>query len=190
MVSKFHMVCILPNQLDSFYWIPHSWNDIRSIIPTSVLLFQVTIIWLIAANGEGFLAPYRGIRYHLHEYGHGPLAPQNPREYFNMKHAKASNVIERAFGILKSRWAILRSPSYYPVKQQSRIVMVCCLLHNFIRTHSDHDPEEESVPQFVQHEENNDNNDEYIDVVETSQAWTNWRDTLALSMYNQWTSSI
>ncbi|KAA0037926.1 retrotransposon protein [Cucumis melo var. makuwa] len=37
-------------------------------------------------------------------------------EYFNMKHSSARNVIERAFGALKSRWAILRGKSYYPLQ--------------------------------------------------------------------------
>ncbi|KAK7302032.1 hypothetical protein RJT34_12911 [Clitoria ternatea] len=53
-------------------------------------------------NGEGFLAPYRGQRYHLKEWRHG-LQPTTPQEYFNMKHSSARNVIERCFGLLKGR---------------------------------------------------------------------------------------
>ncbi len=51
-------------------------------------------------NGEGFLAPYRGQRYHLNDWkdGHQPTTRE---EYFNMKHSSARNVIERAFAILK-----------------------------------------------------------------------------------------
>ncbi|KAK6119841.1 hypothetical protein DH2020_046414 [Rehmannia glutinosa] len=30
-------------------------------------------------NGDGFLAPYRGVRYHVDEWGAGSLAPQNFR---------------------------------------------------------------------------------------------------------------
>lgn len=52
-------------------------------------------------NGEGFLAPYRGQRYHLNEWNNG-RQPRNPKELFNMKHSTARNVIERAFGILKN----------------------------------------------------------------------------------------
>uniref|UniRef100_A0A803MID6 Myb/SANT-like domain-containing protein n=1 Tax=Chenopodium quinoa TaxID=63459 RepID=A0A803MID6_CHEQI len=62
-------------------------------------------------NGEGFLAPYRGHLYHLKEWNNGPRQPQNAEEYFNLRHAKARNVIERCFGLLKGRWGILRSPS-------------------------------------------------------------------------------
>ncbi|KAA0041229.1 glycine-rich cell wall structural protein 1-like [Cucumis melo var. makuwa] len=38
-----------------------------------------------------------------------------------MKHSLARNVIERAFGILKGCWAILRGKSYYPL--QSHLVV-------------------------------------------------------------------
>ncbi|KAL4361977.1 hypothetical protein GQ457_04G022180 [Hibiscus cannabinus] len=90
-------------------------------------------------NGEGFLAPYRGQRYHLNDWrqGHQPTTAQ---EYFNMKHSQARNCIERCFGILKARWTILRGKSFYPVKTQCRIISACCLLHNFIRSEMLVDP--------------------------------------------------
>ncbi|MFQ6667458.1 hypothetical protein Gotur_033475 [Gossypium turneri] len=55
-----------------------------------------------------------------------------PEEFCNMKHASARNVIERCFGLLKLRWGILRSRSFYPVRAHNRIIIACCLLHNFI----------------------------------------------------------
>ncbi|KAL7205051.1 hypothetical protein ACSBR2_018050 [Camellia fascicularis] len=61
-------------------------------------------------NGQGFLAPYRGQRYHLSEC-----------------HRKVFWIVE------KMRWTILRSASYYPIRTQNRIITTCCLLHNFIR---------------------------------------------------------
>ncbi|PPE02884.1 hypothetical protein GOBAR_DD00091 [Gossypium barbadense] len=65
-------------------------------------------------NCEGFLAPFRGQRYHLNEWRHG-YQPRTSEEFFNMKHASARNVIERFFRLLKLRWGILRSPSFYPI---------------------------------------------------------------------------
>ncbi|MFQ6663788.1 hypothetical protein Gotur_031166 [Gossypium turneri] len=53
-------------------------------------------------NCEGFLAPFRGQRYHLNEWRQG-YQPSTPEEFFNMKHASARNVIERCFGLLKHR---------------------------------------------------------------------------------------
>ncbi|KAJ9535563.1 hypothetical protein OSB04_un001303 [Centaurea solstitialis] len=48
-------------------------------------------------NGEGFLAPYRGTRYHLREWENGGRVPTNKEEYFNMKHSQAGNIIERMY---------------------------------------------------------------------------------------------
>ncbi|XP_047951638.1 protein ALP1-like isoform X2 [Salvia hispanica] len=56
------------------------------------------------ANADGFLTPYKGIRYHLKEWGVGRQAPQTPEELFNLRHTKARNVIERSFAVLKMRW--------------------------------------------------------------------------------------
>ncbi|KAK2638957.1 hypothetical protein Ddye_026752 [Dipteronia dyeriana] len=50
-------------------------------------------------NDEGFLASYRGTRYHLSEWRDG-YTPVNHEEYFNMNHSSARNVIERLFGLL------------------------------------------------------------------------------------------
>lgn len=100
-------------------------------------------------NGPCFLAPFRGVRYHLKEFSGGTNAAQNYKECFNLKHAKARNVIERAFGILKSRFAILRSHAYYPIETQNQIVYACCLIHNFIRTSNQFDPEETNVPRIM-----------------------------------------
>jgi hypothetical protein len=44
--------------------------------------------------------------------------PHSVEEYFNMCHARARNIIERAFGRLKGRWAILRPPSAAPFTVQ------------------------------------------------------------------------
>ncbi|KAL0434507.1 UNVERIFIED_CONTAM: hypothetical protein Slati_2785000 [Sesamum latifolium] len=92
------------------------------------------------SNSEGFLSSYRGVRYHLKEWESGNNMPQNHQDFFNMKHASARNVIERTFGLLKARWAILRSPSFYDIDDQNRIIIACCLLHNFIRQEMSVDP--------------------------------------------------
>ncbi|KAK9078046.1 hypothetical protein SSX86_002103 [Deinandra increscens subsp. villosa] len=141
-------------------------------------------------NGEGFLAPFRGQRYHLNTWLNGQK-PEKPEEYFNMKHSAARNVIERCFGVLKKRWAILRSPSFYPIRTQNKIILACCLVHNFIRREMAYDPldDEELI------DTNNDANDEdlgshvdNITTIGTSNEWTNFRQNLATSMFNAWIS--
>ncbi|KAK6119077.1 hypothetical protein DH2020_047195 [Rehmannia glutinosa] len=137
-------------------------------------------------NGAGFLTPYRGVRYHLDEWGHGSSAPQNHRELFNLRHSKARNIIERAFGLLQARCGILRSNSFYPMKIQNRIIMACCLLQNFIRTVMAVDPLEQDVPEYIIDHSNAHADADFVDVVESSQIWTNWRDELATTMFNEW----
>ncbi|KAL8476290.1 hypothetical protein ACS0TY_028820 [Phlomoides rotata] len=89
-------------------------------------------------NCEGFLTPYKGVRYHLSEWS--SRQPQTYQEYFNMKHTRVRNVIKRAFGLLKMRWAILRSPSWYLIKTTNKIIVACCLLHKYIRREMVVDP--------------------------------------------------
>ncbi|XP_076952223.1 uncharacterized protein LOC143625891 [Bidens hawaiensis] len=78
------------------------------------------------------IAPYRGVRYHLKEYS--KRAPQNPRELFNLQHASLRNSIERAFGVLKRRFPIIRSTTepFYSCETQSQIFLACCILHNYL----------------------------------------------------------
>ncbi|RWR77272.1 protein ALP1-like protein [Cinnamomum micranthum f. kanehirae] len=105
------------------------------------------------ANAPGFLAPYRGVRYHLKD--HRGRTPQDPKELFNKRHSQARNVIERAFGLLKGRFAILRTAPQYDFIHQVSIVHACCTLHNFIleQNYEFDDTEETSAEDAVQNEE-------------------------------------
>ncbi|GKD59080.1 putative nuclease HARBI1 [Tanacetum coccineum] len=78
------------------------------------------------------IAPYRGVRYHLKEYS--SRAPQNPQELFNLRHSSLRNSIERAFGVLKKRFSIIRSTQepFYSCDTQVDIFLACCILHNFL----------------------------------------------------------
>ncbi|XP_052107457.1 protein ALP1-like [Arachis duranensis] len=127
-------------------------------------------------NREGFLAPYKGQKYHLSEFNpHNQ--PSTVQEPFNMKHSQARNVIERTFGVLKARWKILRERSFYPIKTQGRIITACCLLHNHIRRVMVVDPIDEIVDQNMLGVDGG-----TIHHIETSDAWGRWRDQLAQEM--------
>ncbi|XP_047949468.1 uncharacterized protein LOC125195352 [Salvia hispanica] len=143
------------------------------------------------ANCEGFLTPYKSVRYHLQEWapGTGTGAPQNPREIFNMRHTRARNVIERAFAFLKMRWGILRSASYYPMTIQTQLILACFLLHNYSRSAMPMDPLElladEEDDDIVTEVESQNVQGNYIESVEPSNAWTHMRDNLAGSMWDE-----
>ncbi|KAK9286158.1 hypothetical protein L1049_014540 [Liquidambar formosana] len=132
-------------------------------------------------NGEGFLAPYRGQRYHLNDWRTG-YQPTTPQEFFNMKHSSARNVIERCFGLLKRRWAILRSPSFYPVQTHNWIILACVLLHNHITREMPTDPFRELpfTENFIHPQ------GEPLEYVDASDQWQTWRNTMATEMFNEW----
>ncbi|KAK4382575.1 hypothetical protein Sango_2860500 [Sesamum angolense] len=138
------------------------------------------------ANADGFLTPYRGVRYHLREWDRTAGGPQNKEELFNLKHSSARNVIERTFGLLKVRWGILRSLSFYPIDVQSKIIIACCLLHNFIRNEMPEDPFEQDLQDS--REVGVETGGDCISSIESNAVWSAWRDDLASSMYNEWLS--
>ncbi|KAL0445882.1 UNVERIFIED_CONTAM: hypothetical protein Slati_1716100 [Sesamum latifolium] len=111
------------------------------------------------------------------EWELGNNTPQNHQEFFNMKHASARNVIERTFDLLKARWAILRSPSFYDIDDQNRIIIACCLLHNFIRQEMSIDPLETMVNETKSL--GNAENTECIGTVETNSVWNSWMKLLS-----------
>ncbi|RWR86423.1 putative nuclease HARBI1 [Cinnamomum micranthum f. kanehirae] len=84
------------------------------------------------ANTRGFLAPFRGVRSHRKEWS-TTHAPRTGLELFNLRHSKLRNIVERTFAALKQRFALLQIASRYPIKTQAKIVVACCVLHNFIR---------------------------------------------------------
>ena len=86
-----------------------------------------------------------------------------------MTHSSARNVIERCFGLLKIRWAILRSPSFYPVKTQGKIITTCALLQNLIRREMEVDPMEADLGEVLGDQDVGLDEVDYIDSVQSSE---------------------
>ena len=55
-------------------------------------------------NRPGYLAPYKGERYHMPEWHRG-TEPRTPKEKFNRKHSSIRNVIERSFWLIENEVA-------------------------------------------------------------------------------------
>lgn len=85
------------------------------------------------SNTETVLVPYKGTRYHLKEQRLSSLKPETSKELFNLRHASLRNVIERIFGVLKRKYRILQTPSEYSIETQTRIIVACTGLHNYVR---------------------------------------------------------
>ena len=111
-------------------------------------------------------------------------ASTTAKEYFNMKHSSTRNVIERAFGVLKGRWAILHNKPYYLVQIQCQTILTCCLLQNLINR-------EMTNVDFVDDVDERDSTyatigGDDIQFIGNLNKWTQWRDDLAAEMFNQW----
>jgi hypothetical protein len=87
------------------------------------------------ASRPRHIAPYRGVRYHLKESERGQRGPQNAQELFNLRHASLRSVIERVFGIMKNRFAVLRHGCQHPLRTQVSLVQALCVVHNYITIH-------------------------------------------------------
>ncbi|KAM0848806.1 hypothetical protein ACQ4PT_054122 [Festuca glaucescens] len=112
---------------------------LRSTMNTPVGKFQVPPgkFYLVDggyANTASFLAPYRKVRYHLKEFGHGHRRPQNYKELFNHRHAVLWNHDERALGVLKKRFQILKVATFHKLENQVKIPLAAAVLYNIIRS--------------------------------------------------------
>ncbi|CAN1141849.1 hypothetical protein LINPERHAP2_LOCUS12723 [Linum perenne] len=101
-----------------------------------------------------------------------------------MKHSKARNVIECAFGILKMRWALLRDTSWYTPEMVGLFFTACCLLHNFIRREGGPDVFEQAyVPPPATESTFMETIDDAPNYVEATAEWTQFRYDLAEEMW-------
>ncbi|XP_039835241.1 uncharacterized protein LOC120696167 [Panicum virgatum] len=89
-------------------------------------------------NRSGYLAPYKGVRYHQDDWKQAPRA-RGKKEIFNQAHSSIRSVIERSFGVLKMKWSILLGLPHYSERKQTQIILACCGLHNFIIENDSHD---------------------------------------------------
>ncbi|VFQ70968.1 unnamed protein product [Cuscuta campestris] len=82
-------------------------------------------------NTPGFMTPYRGTRYWLADFRRQRALTKEER--FNHAHAELRNVIERAYGVLKARFPILKQMAPFSFPIQRDIVIACFAIHNFKR---------------------------------------------------------
>ncbi|XP_057249069.1 protein ALP1-like [Beta vulgaris subsp. vulgaris] len=141
------------------------------------------------SNAQGFLAPYKGSCYHLNLWR--GTTPTNYKELFNLRHSSARNTIERAFGLLKKRWAILRKSSFYEKQTQVRILNACFVLHNFVR---EENMDEENLLYEVDEDLSNveavvtleDEGEDFVSTTQASPQWNDFRDELAKKLFREY----
>jgi hypothetical protein len=117
------------------------------------------------ANTPSFIAPYRGVRYHLSEFRrHRSYA--NYKELFNHWHAQLRNHIERAFGVMKKRSPILKVGTFHQIENQIKIPAAAALFHNIIRGHNGDEG-------WLDHQQNNINPSDFVDLPEGDDNYPN-----------------
>ncbi|KAI5008070.1 hypothetical protein ZWY2020_009118 [Hordeum vulgare] len=77
------------------------------------------------------LPSFRKTRYHLNEFA-GRNYPRTPEELFNLRHSSLRVTVERAFGALNNRFKILDQKPFHPYPTQVKLVLACCIIHNWI----------------------------------------------------------
>ncbi|XP_057790941.1 uncharacterized protein LOC131008056 [Salvia miltiorrhiza] len=141
------------------------------------------------ANRRQFLASLRGVRYHLQDFGGEGRHPRNADELFNLRHASLRNVIERIFGIFKSRFTIFKMAPPFSFQTQAELVLACAGLHNFLRKecHSDEFPIEDEEENVAPDVENDVDNLEYLSQSQLSQRneANAWRASIANAMWEK-----
>ncbi|KAH7855947.1 hypothetical protein Vadar_030892 [Vaccinium darrowii] len=92
-------------------------------------------------NKHGFLASYKGYRYHQPEFRQGRRRINDDNEFFNRVHSSLRSCIERTIGVFKSRFPVVYCMPWYSIRTQVQIILSAMAFHNFIRR--DRDPEED-----------------------------------------------
>lgn len=114
------------------------------------------------------------------------LRPRNAKELFNLCHAQARNVVEEIFGVVKRRFRLITAAPEYALKKQAKMVLVICVLHNFIRVHDPEDfddnlPDEENTTTHA----SSDDHASFVSNEERRRANT-LRDKIADNMWEQY----
>jgi hypothetical protein len=144
---------------------------------------------------SGVVTPYRGVRYHLKEWGKGNMKPQNKKELFNLRHAQLRNVVERIFGVTKKRFPILdRYTENWSIETQTRMIFALFMLHNFIHNHggdsiedeAEEDHREASLRMQPEEAVDDDEDSNSLDYSEGSRL----RDSIATEMWNDYTTIL
>ncbi|KAL8544000.1 hypothetical protein ACS0TY_004521 [Phlomoides rotata] len=92
------------------------------------------------------------------------------------------------FGLLKMRWGILCSSSWYPINTANKIIMARCLIHNYIRNEMLYDPLEGGLDGYLSNQPDAESttNMDVVESLDTTIEWMTKRDEMAFNMFSKW----
>ena len=74
------------------------------------------------------------------QVGHGPTTSKD-MQYFNTQQMACRKDVERAFGILKRKFAIIAGPArFFDIHDMNKIMLTCIILHNMVIEETRRDP--------------------------------------------------
>ncbi|KAH7844148.1 hypothetical protein Vadar_024877 [Vaccinium darrowii] len=95
-------------------------------------------------NKPGFLAPYKGYKYHQADFRQGRRIIGDDKELFNRAHSLCVAVSSGLSGFSRIGSPLLHVCLWYSLKTQVQIVLSAMAFHNFIRR--DRDQEDDLFP--------------------------------------------
>ncbi|XP_054929960.1 uncharacterized protein [Dermacentor andersoni] len=126
-------------------------------IPPAATVGSAGLIPYLMVGDEAFpLKPYLMRPYPrraLHAYRVSQYSEYLKRAVFNYRLSRARRLIENSFGILASRWRILKRPFRASEETTENIVRACVALHNFLMKDSVFARTTYNPPGFVDHED-------------------------------------
>ena len=84
-------------------------------------------------GATGLLVPYRGVRYHLQEYGVINRRPQHYTELYNLRHSQFRIIVEKTFGVHKGTFKIFRQAPKHGIITTIKLIYATAGIFNFIR---------------------------------------------------------
>eukprot|EP00033_Pygsuia_biforma_P004394 GCRY01004816.1.p1 GENE.GCRY01004816.1~~GCRY01004816.1.p1 ORF type:complete len:380 (+),score=45.21 GCRY01004816.1:52-1191(+) len=81
---------------------------------------------------------------------YGNLTP--PKNHYNEKQSSTRMAVEKAFGVLKAKWRILKTHLSYSPTRCTRIINACVILHNFLIVEGERENDEGELDVFNEDE--------------------------------------
>jgi hypothetical protein len=96
---------------------------------------------------------------------------------YNLRHSSLRTTAERAFAGYKNRFRILDKKPFHPYKTQVKLVLACCILHNWILDLG----VDEVIPLESTWQPNN--SEGHGVALDDNSAWASFRDDMANDMW-------
>ncbi|KAH7863316.1 hypothetical protein Vadar_016059 [Vaccinium darrowii] len=118
---------------------PASAKRLKSGVGVGVLLEKYYLVDDGYPNAKGYMAPYKGCMYHQDDFRHQRRPLRDSKERLNRVHSSLTSCVERAFGVWKTRWRMMKTAPGYKIHDHTKFILISMAIHNYIRIHCQSD---------------------------------------------------